>query len=356
VLYLENSLTTGAFSPSRIALLQHLASHAVISLENARLYSEVQQAETALRRANEKLEERVDERTRELKKAQARLVETARMVGMAEVASNVLHEVGNTLNSLVVTTESLRNDVAASRVGRIEQVASLLGQHQEALPEFLAQDPRGRQMVPYLTSLAGTLKQEQELLQEGLRDMTRHVERVRSIVQLQQTYAKSTLLEEECDLAEVVEEALRLQQSALQQADVQVTAELEPLPRLKVDRHRLLQILLNLLSNARQALESVPPGQRLLRLRLRRDGEWLHFQIEDNGHGIAPEVRGLLFSQGFTTRKDGHGTGLHSSALAAQLMGGQLTLESAGLGQGATATLTLPTSGPEAVVTQSSGS
>ena len=105
VLYLENSLAPGAFSPGRIALLQHLASHAVISLENARLYAEVRQAEAALRRANEELEERVEERTRELKQAQAHLVETARMVGMAEVASNVLHEVGNTLTSLVVSTE-----------------------------------------------------------------------------------------------------------------------------------------------------------------------------------------------------------------------------------------------------------
>jgi predicted ATPase/signal transduction histidine kinase/tRNA A-37 threonylcarbamoyl transferase component Bud32 len=351
VLYLENSLATGAFSPGRIALLQHLASHAVISLENARLYSEVQQAEAALRRANEELEERVEERTRELKQAQARLVETARMVGMAEVASSVLHEVGNTLNSLVVATESLRNEVAASRVGRVEQVASLLEQHQHVLPEFLTQDARGRHLVPYLTSLAGLLNQEQAALQEGLRDMTRHVERVRSIVQLQQTYAKSTLLEEECELAEVVEEALRLHQTPLQGAGVQVMTELEPL-RLKVDRHRLLQILLNLLSNARQALEAVPPGQRMLRLRLRREGEWIHLQIEDNGHGIAPEARSQLFSQGFTTRKDGHGLGLHSSALAAQLMGGQLTLESAGLGQGATATLTLPTSGPEPVAAQ----
>ncbi|MFL5344519.1 MAG: AAA family ATPase [Hyalangium sp.] len=345
VLYLENSLATGAFSPGRIALLQHLASHAVISLENAQLYSEVQQAETALRQANEELEARVEERTRELRQAQARLVETARLVGMAEVASNVLHEVGNTLNSLVVATESLRNEVAASRVVRVEQVASLLEEHQHKLPEFLTQDPRGLQMVPYLTSLAGTLKQEQVDLQESLRDMTRHVERVRAIVHLQQTYARSTLLEEECDLAEVVEEALRLQHSALHQAGVQVTTELEPI-RMRVDRHRLLQILLNLLSNARQALESVPPGRRLLGLRLRREGEWLHLQIEDNGQGIAPEARSQLFSQGFTTRKDSHGLGLHSSALAAQLMGGQLTLESAGPGQGATATLRLPTSGP----------
>jgi signal transduction histidine kinase len=302
LLYLENSLASGAFRPGRITLLQHLASHAVISLENARLYSEVQQAELALRTANEELEARVEARTRELRQAQARLMETARMAGMGEVASNVLHEVGNTLTSLVVSTEQMRDALAASRMGRIEQVASLLETHQDQLPDFFSRDPRGRHMVAYLWGLAGRLAQERTALQESLKSMASNVERVRSIVHLQQTYARATLLVEECELAQVVEEALRLQHSALQQALVQVTRELEPLPRVRVDRHRLLQIVLHLLSNARQALEEVAPGQRRLVLRLRRDGEWVHLQVEDNGQGIAPEARERLFSQGFSTR------------------------------------------------------
>src|SRR5262249_16802353 len=99
VLYLENSLATNAFTPARSALLGHVASQAAISLENARLYADVQRAETALRRANDDLEKRVEERTRELRLAQAQLVETARSAGMAEVATSVLHNVGNVLTS-----------------------------------------------------------------------------------------------------------------------------------------------------------------------------------------------------------------------------------------------------------------
>jgi signal transduction histidine kinase len=103
-----------------------------------------------------------------------------------------------------------------------------------------------------------------------------------------------------------------------------------------------MQILLNLLSNARQAMEPVSPGRRTLGLRLTEDARGVCIQVKDSGIGIAPEVRGSLFQQGFTTRKEGNGIGLHSSALAAQLMGGQLTLESGGPGKGATATLVLP--------------
>jgi len=345
VLYLENALTSEAFNPSRITLLQHLSSQAVISMENARLYSEVRQAEAALRQANEELESRVEERTRELKLAQASLVETARMVGKAEVASSVLHDVGNALTSLVVDSEALRRTVAASRMGRVEQVVHLLEQHRADLAGFLTKDPRGHQLFTYLSSLAGELAQERVSLQQGMDDLSKNVDRVRTIIQMQQAYAKSTLLVEECDLAEVLDEVLRLQAGALQQWSVQVTKELSPLPRMTVDRHRLLQILLNLLSNARQALEAVVPGQRRIRIRLYAEGEWILFQVVDNGRGIAPEVHGRLFTQGFTTRKEGHGIGLHSSALAAQLMGGKLTLESEGLGLGATATFRLPAVG-----------
>ncbi|WNG61239.1 AAA family ATPase [Archangium gephyra] len=350
VLYLENALTAEAFNPSRITLLQHLASQASISMENARLYSEVRQAETALRQANEELESRVEERTRELKLAQANLVETARMVGKAEVASSVLHDVGNALTSLVVDSDALRRTVEASRMGRVEQVVDLMAQHRDDLAGFFTKDPRGLQLFTYLAGLAGELTQERVSLQQGMEDLAKNVDRVRTIIQMQQAYAKATLLVEECDLAEVLEEVLRLQAGVLHKWSVRVKKELAPLPRMKVDRHRLLQILLNLISNARQAMEQVIPGERQLHIRLYAEGEWVFFQVIDNGRGIAPEVHGRLFTQGFTTRKEGHGIGLHSSALAAQLMGGKLTLESEGLGLGATATFKFPSTGADSKV------
>ncbi|HEX5754053.1 MAG TPA: AAA family ATPase [Archangium sp.] len=342
LLYLENALTTEAFKSGRITLLRHLASQAAISVENARLYTEVQQAEAALRRANEELEQRVEERTRELKQAQARLVETARSVGMAEVASNVLHDVGNTLTSIVVDTEQMHHTVEASRVDRVDKVFQLLAEHRPHLSDFLEHDERGQHLFTYLPSLASELKMERESLRQGLRTLGKNVERVRTIIQLQQTYATSTLLVEECELPEVLEEALRLQGGALRKTGVRVEKELAPIPRVKVDRHRLLQILLNLISNAWQAMEAVDPGRRTLWLGLHTEGAWIRIQVRDTGQGIAPNVARRLFNHGFTTRKGGHGIGLHSSALAARLLGGQLTLESAGPGQGALATLELP--------------
>ncbi|ATB35299.1 sensor histidine kinase [Cystobacter fuscus] len=343
-LYLENNLAANAFNPMRMVLLGHLASQAAISIENARLYEDVQRARTELHRANEELEQRVEARTYELKQAQARLVDTAREVGMAEVASNVLHNVGNVLTSAVVNLEMMRKAVGSLRVGRVKQAGTLLEQQRDNLVDFLTNNPRGSHLPGYLTALGEELMKEQTRLMEDLEAMNRHIEHIRAIIQVQQTYAKRSLLTEECELPQLVDDALRIQMAALQRHGVTVHRELSRVPRVRADKHKVLQILINLISNAKQALDPKPEGQRNLWVRMKAEGPVVRIQVVDDGVGIAPEVKGKLFSHGFTTRKNGHGFGLHSSALAAQLLHGRLTIESEGPGKGAVTTLELPLS------------
>ncbi|MGK3999584.1 trifunctional serine/threonine-protein kinase/ATP-binding protein/sensor histidine kinase [Sorangium sp. So ce1024] len=345
-LYLENGLTSQAFTPGRIALLEHIASQAAISIENARLYAEIRRAEAALRHANDELEKRVEERTRELKQAQSQVAESARAAGMAEIAANVLHNVGNVLTSVTADAQMMQESLAASRVGRLKQVAAMLRENQGDLAGFLTTDPRGSRLTEYLAGLAGELTAQQEALLGSLGYMQRHIEHIRTIIQVQQLYAKSALFVEECALGEVVENALRIQEAALRRHRVSVTRELDALPALPVDRHKVLQILVNLLANAAEALAGAPEGERRLVVRLRREGQVARIQVVDSGVGIAPEVLPRLFSHGYTTREGGHGFGLHSSALAAKVLGGSLTLKSDGPGKGATATLEIPIAGP----------
>ncbi|WP_043429948.1 trifunctional serine/threonine-protein kinase/ATP-binding protein/sensor histidine kinase [Cystobacter fuscus] len=341
-LYLENNLATNAFNPKRLVLLSHLASQAAISIENARLYEHVKRGEAALRLANDALEQRVEERTRALKEAQAQLVDTAREVGMSEVASNVLHNVGNVLTSAVINVEMLRRAVGDSRVSRVKQISAMILEHREDLADFFTGDSRGRQIPDYLAELSEELLREQEKLLGDVEEMGRNIEHIRAIVQVQQTYAKTAVLAVECDLAQLVVDALRIQMASLKRHGITITRELPVLPKVQVDKHKVLQILINLISNAKHALDVLPESQRRLHVRLTAQGNKARIEVVDNGMGIAPEARERLFTHGFTTRKNGHGFGLHSSALAAKMLGGYLTLESDGLGKGATATLELP--------------
>jgi signal transduction histidine kinase/integral membrane sensor domain MASE1 len=330
------------YGPSDIAFVKELGRRAAIAIENARLYADVQRGKEELRRANDELEQRVEERTRELKQAQARLVDTAREVGMSEVASNVLHNVGNVLTSAVINLETMYEAVGSSRVSRLERATALLLEHREHLADFLAPGARGSHLPEYLSAVADEMVGEQTRLLEDMDAMGRHIEHIRKIVQVQQNYARTALMPEECDLAQLIDDALRIQLAALQRHGVSVRLELSLVPRLKVDKHKVLQILVNLISNAKDALDAVPEGSRHLSVRLSAEGKLARIQVRDEGRGIAPEVREKLFVHGFTTRKDGHGFGLHTSALAAQLLGGRLMLESEGLGKGAVATLELP--------------
>ncbi len=344
VMYLENRLASGAFTPERILLLGQLASQAAISIENARLYAELQRTEAALRGVNDGLERRVEERTRELKQAQSQLVDTARAAGMAEVASDVLHNVGNVLTSAVINLDQMRLGVSTSRFDRAAQLSSLLKAHQEDLVGFLTRDPRGRVLPDYLLALTEELRHERTQLQTNLNEMGLHLEHIHAIIRVQQDYARTSLILGDWDLAQLIEDSLRIQMAALQRHGVSVTQEFATVPKTQVDKHKVLQILINLLSNAKDAMAEVPEGQRHLCMRLSAEEGVARIQVVDSGKGFTQELHKQLFALGFTTRKEGHGFGLHSSALAAQVMGGRLLLESEGPGKGATATLELPLS------------
>ncbi|WP_375765701.1 AAA family ATPase [Archangium gephyra] len=342
VLYLGNTLSAHTFTPARLSLLGQLASQATISLANARRHAEVQRAEAALRGANEALTQRLEEQGWQLEQARARLVDAAREAGTAEVAASVFHNLGNVLTSAVLNAHMLREKVDGSRMVRLKQLLALLEPYQGDLVGFLTRDPRGPQVANYLPSLADELLNEHASMKESAGKLKQHLDHMRAILQVQQAYARNTLLPEECDLAQLVEDALSIQLPALQRQGITITRELRAQPRARLDKHRVLQILINLLTNARNAMSELPEAHRFLRVRLDTEGGTARIQVVDSGKGIAAEHRERLFSQGFTTREDGQGLGLYSSSLAARSMGGRLSLDSEGPGKGATATLELP--------------
>jgi NO-binding membrane sensor protein with MHYT domain/signal transduction histidine kinase len=278
---------------------------------------------------------------------QLQLQEASRHAGMAEIATGVLHSVGNVLNSLGVSAALLQARLRESRVGNVERAAKLIGAQGSGLGEFFDSDPRGRELPGYLRQLGEHLVAENRTQCDEAQAVVTHVEHIGKIIAAQQTYARRGGSIEEIDVAELIDHALIMHFSA--STELTVRREHRGVGRVMVDRHKLLQIMGNLLSNARHALRDKIHGPREVMVRLRALPEgFFAIEVQDTGSGISAESMQRLFEFGFTTKKDGHGFGLHASAILAKEMGGELTARSGGVNRGACFTVRLPVAAADA--------
>jgi signal transduction histidine kinase len=292
----------------------------------------------------------VRRRTRELqaemserKRMETELMAASRQAGMAEVATSVLHNVGNVLNSVNISSGLIADKLRESRTAKLSQVAALLTEHAADLGHFLTQDTRGRHIPSYLAKLADKLESERATTVSEMDALRQNIDHIKQIVARQQTYASSVGVTEIINVTELIEEALRINSVALSNHGINVMRQYDPeLPQITVDRHKVLQILINVVTNARHACVESPRPDKQIRVQAGcREGQ-IRISVTDNGVGIAPENITRIFTHGFTTRSSGHGFGLHGSALAAQEMGGTLAAQSEGPGKGATFILQLP--------------
>jgi PAS domain S-box-containing protein len=274
------------------------------------------------------------------------LLTASRQAGMAEVATDVLHNVGNILNSVNVSTTLIREKLQRSEVASLVKLGGLLQQHEDDLPAFLTADPRGKLVPRFIIQLADQLGAEHLLLQQEQDQLTRNIEHIKEIVVMQQNYARVSGFLERVSIANLVDDALQINVAGLSRHGVQVVRHYADVPEVTADKHKVLQILVNLVHNAKYALdESGRPDKRLTVAIGMNGNHRLKITVSDNGVGIPRENLTRIFAHGFSTRKGGHGFGLHSGANAAKEMGGQLSVHSEGPGQGATFTLELPLAG-----------
>jgi signal transduction histidine kinase len=292
------------------------------------------------------LSEEITERKRiqaEADKAHRDLVVAARQAGMAEVAIGVLHNVGNVLNSVNVSATIVVDRIRHLKVSGLAKSIQLLRQHETNLTHFLSHDDKGKRLMPYMEKLAGHLESEQAGALQELENLSRNVEHIKDIVTVQQNYATYAGLTEPLQMVDLVEDALRMNASSLERHDVHIVREFdEEPPKVNADKHKILQILVNIVRNAQQACQESGREDKKVVIRVANGDGTIKVSTTDNGVGIAPENVSRIFNHGFTTRKDGHGFGLHTSALAAKEMGGILRFSSPGPGRGATFTLELP--------------
>lgn len=280
---------------------------------------------------------------RERDAMQTQLLDTARKAGMAEIATSVLHNLGNALNSVNIAAESSRDLIKRWRVKDVAKLADLLEEHRHELTAFFGEGGRGKLIPSYLRKLVQVLEEDREQVLAEFQELTRMLDHAKEVVAWQQHYAGVAGVREEISPVVLVEDALRITKVERDSARITIEKQFAEVPVLSVERHKVVQILVNLISNAASAIERSGRPQGTLTLRIQeQEGKAVTIEVGDNGIGIPAEHMARLFQYGFTTREGGHGFGLHSCAITALELGGEIKAASEGTGKGARFMLTLP--------------
>ncbi|XXX77380.1 ATP-binding protein [Sorangium sp. So ce134] len=257
----------------------------------------------------------------------AEQAEIARHSGMAQVAMDVLHSVGNTLSSAVVTADLVRDRLARSRLPRLSRaLGELLGGGADLAEP--ADEPRGESLRRYVGLALAALEQEQAETASDIERLREQLDVIRDAIRAQERYAyRNAYRTERLSVSEVIHESLHVHGVALVNARVALRLDLRPVDDVVANRHDLLTILYNLLDNARAALGETEALEPWIEISTWQDGPEVCCAVEDNGPGVPEAARMQVFQYGFTTREGANGIGLHFSANRMKSFGGSIRIE-----------------------------
>jgi signal transduction histidine kinase len=283
------------------------------------------------------LELKVAARTRELKNAQAHLLQQAHEAGMAEVAVGILHNIGNAVTPAKVGLFRLSNRMQQKPL--LRDLPAALIEIASLIPLFDSlSDAEKERLLGIIELVPATIEEEYALNAEEIEQIRRKLNHIDSIISLQMRYAQLFGDVESVDLPGVVEDALTLLDDALQKNSTRIIRQFEPVPPVRIEKTKLIQIIVNLIKNGYEAMEKIPAEDRVLVLTIRRErkpADCLVLSVKDNGTGFAPDMQQKLFQFGYSTKAKGSGFGLHSCANYLIARNGSISAHSEGLNKGA---------------------
>lgn len=275
----------------------------------------------------------------QLKETRDQLVEAAHKAGMAEIATGVMHNIGNNLNSVNTCVEELRRMLAQSKLGNLQKANQLLVQ----FAETLEQQPKGSQLMAYYNQLETQREKEAQQFSKELDALEERIKMIRDDVLSQQSYARNEFFLETVDVPALVEEALMLQQTAFEKEHVQVVKQFETVPQTELSRNKLIQVLTGLFRNSRESMRACDGASELhVHIAHKKADNRIEITVTDTGHGIPAADREKIFNYGFSTKRNHHGIGLHVAANNMRELEGKLSVMDPPSGKGAAFLLTIP--------------
>ncbi len=305
----------------------------------------VEQRTEELVRNNSNLQKEINERLateRKLKETQNQLLDSAHKAGMAEIAADSLHNVGNILNSVKTSAYIIKESMTNSPMESYSQTCNMVRQNEDNLVEFLFNDQKGVKTIQYFLALEKSFKSAFQEVGDNIDRLNRKIDAISDVIVAQQSYASSTSFSEEINIIEIIEDSLRITQEFENMEDIEVIEEFDSRPNVTLQKSKLLHILVNLFKNAILSMQNDSEGQKRLIIKTSSKDNSVYLEVSDTGEGIPEENLQKIFAHGFTTRKSGFGFGLHSCANYVSEMGGTISAESDGKGKGARFLLKFP--------------
>ncbi|SHF66594.1 Two component regulator propeller [Fodinibius roseus] len=308
-----------------------------IHQQNEQLEQEVESRTSELYEKNKHLKEAL----KELRETRSQLVEKAHKAGMADIATGVLHNVGNILNSVNTSVSMIRETSKKSKLANLYEANNLLEKHMDQIEEFILETPKGKKLLSYYLKLEEPLRKEQKEILDQSRRLNKKIDLISDVITAQQNYAGSAMEADQMSLEEMIDDALSLQSATIERHKLTVRKEINSVDPIIAHRTQLIHILINIFKNAKEAIIKKAPPEKMISIKVWQQQDEVFLSVSDNGGGIKEENMDKIFTQGFTTKKSGHGFGLHSCANYMRSMGGQIKVESEE--EGATFTLIFPT-------------
>ncbi len=334
--------------PFRSAIVKaRVRTHLELKLHRDRLEQVIKEcklAEDEIRRLNNQLEERVIKRTAELKDAQDEIISKEHKSELADITTGTLHNVKNILNSVKVSSEAIGKILSGSAIAGLKNANEVLRNNINNIGEFFSNDPKGQKLIEFYFKIEEVFGIEAEESRSQMRRLLKHLDSIEKVITTQQAYGGLDSLSEELDPLKIIQDALTMHMGSIKGYDIQIKKDFSDVPKIKVQKIKLMHILVNLIRNAKEAMLKNTAENRVLTVSTSADDDWVYIKINDTGHGIAPEDSEKMFTHGFTTKKDGHGYGLYSCKGYMEEMAGEIWAESQGEGRGATFVLKFPAS------------
>jgi tetratricopeptide (TPR) repeat protein len=307
--------------------------------------TEIENANTELNQKNKQItkqKNQLSKTLKELQETQKMLMDTAHRAGMAEIATGILHNVGNVLNSVKVSSQLLKEKIISSKVNNLQKVLTLMEEHTNDIGEFITVDEKGKMLPTYLLKVGATLKEEQNNSLKELSTLHSGINHIEEIIAVQQSYAGVSGLVEKVALSDMMDDVLKMHSEMFRKYKIKITKKYSKTKPILIEKGKLIQVFVNLLKNSKESLETKDDKNRVITINILEDKQHQTVEITDNGAGISKENLTRIFSYGFSTKKEGKGFGLHTSALAMTEMKGKLNAESKGDGKGAKFIVSIP--------------